>query len=114
MTLVIRFVDRNGFIREHIFLDIVHVKDKVALTLKENIFSILSHHNLDIRNIRVQMYHIASNMCGKWNGLQTLFIKDCLYAYYVHYLAHQLPLALIAAARKVFRVLLIWIFVLLI
>jgi hypothetical protein len=60
------------------------------------------------------MYHIASNMCGKWNGLQTLFIKDCLYAYYVHYLAHQLPLALIAAARKVFRVLLIWILVLLI
>ena len=53
-------------------------------------------------------------MCGKWNGLQTLFIKDCLYAYYVHYLAHQLPLALIAAARKVFRVLLIWMLVLLI
>jgi len=34
MTLVIRFVDRSGFIREW-FLDIVHVKDTTASTLKE-------------------------------------------------------------------------------
>jgi hypothetical protein len=34
MALVIRFVDRNGFIRER-FLDIVHVKDTTASTLKK-------------------------------------------------------------------------------
>jgi hypothetical protein len=40
-------------------------------------------------------------MCGEWNGVQALFINDCPYAYYVHCLAHQLQLALIAAAREI-------------
>jgi len=40
-------------------------------------------------------------MRGEWNGLQALFINDCPYTYYVHCLAHQLQLALIAAARKI-------------
>jgi hypothetical protein len=47
MNLVIRFVDRNGFIRER-FLDIVHVKDTIASTLKEEISLVLFHHNLDV------------------------------------------------------------------
>ena len=50
MTLVIRFVDRSGFIQEW-FLDIVHVKDTTALTFKEEISFVLSHHNLDVQNI---------------------------------------------------------------
>jgi thymidylate synthase len=36
--------------------------------------------------------------------LQALFINDCLYAYYVHCLAHQLQLALIAVVREIFNV----------
>jgi len=40
-------------------------------------------------------------MRGEWNGLQALFINDCPYAYYIHCLAHQLQLALIAATRKI-------------
>ena len=47
MTLVIRFVDRSGFIQEQ-FLDIVHVKDTTTSTLKKEIFFVLSHHNLDV------------------------------------------------------------------
>ena len=100
MALVIRFVDRSGFIRER-FLDIVHVKDTTATSLKEEIFFVLSHHNLDVQNIRGQGYDGASNIRGEWNGLQVLFINDCPYAYYVHCLAHQLQLALIAAAREI-------------
>ncbi|XP_034914486.1 uncharacterized protein [Populus alba] len=53
MAFVIRFVDRSGFIRER-FLDIVHVKDTIAATLKEEISFVLSHHNLDVQNIRVK------------------------------------------------------------
>ncbi|XP_056697704.1 uncharacterized protein [Spinacia oleracea] len=51
-----------------------------------------------------QGYDGASNMRGEWNGLQALFIKDCPYAYYVYCLAHQLQLALVVAAREVFKV----------
>ncbi|XP_057247404.1 uncharacterized protein LOC104884624 [Beta vulgaris subsp. vulgaris] len=52
-------------------------------------------------DLRGQGYDGASNMRGEWNGLQALFIDDCPYAYYVHCLAHQLQLSLIAAAREV-------------
>ncbi|XP_059650673.1 uncharacterized protein LOC132296491 [Cornus florida] len=38
-------------------------------------------------------------MRGEWNRLQTLFLKDCPFAYYVHCFAHQLQLALVAAAK---------------
>jgi len=82
-------------------LDIVHVKDTTTLTLKEEISFVLSHHNLDVQNIRGQGYNGASNMSGGWNSLQTLFINDYPYAYYVHCLAHQLQLALIAATREI-------------
>jgi hypothetical protein len=96
MTFVIRFIGRNRFIREY-FLNMVHIKDTIALTFKEQISSVLSHHNLDIQNIRGQWYDDASNMHGEGNDLQALFIKDCLYTYYIHCLAHQLQLTLIVA-----------------
>ncbi|GJX82222.1 zinc finger MYM-type protein 1-like protein [Tanacetum coccineum] len=47
MAIVVRFVDRNGFIKER-FLDLVHVKDTNALTLKNEILSSLSHLKLDV------------------------------------------------------------------
>ena len=72
-----------------IFLDIIHIKDTTVLTLKEEIFSILFHYNIDIQNIKDQVYDDTSNMYGKWNDLQALFIKDCLYVYYIHCLAHH-------------------------
>jgi hypothetical protein len=82
------------------FFDIVHVKDTTALTLKEDISSILSHYNLDIQNIRGQGYDDTNNMCEEWNELKALFIKDCPYTYYIHYLA----LAIIAATKEIYVV----------
>ncbi|GMI75703.1 hypothetical protein like AT1G19260 [Hibiscus trionum] len=100
MAIVVRFVDRSGFVRER-FLNLVHVKDTTSLTLKSEIYAVLSHHNLNLEDIRGQGYDGASNMRGEWNGLQALFMKDCPYAYYVHCLAHRLQLALVVAAREV-------------
>ncbi|XP_024171402.1 zinc finger MYM-type protein 1-like [Rosa chinensis] len=100
MAIVLRFVDKDGFIRER-FFGLVHVSDTKASTLQKGIYSVLSNHNLDIQNIRGQGYDGASNMRGEWNGLQALILKDCLYAYYVHCLAHRLQLALVAASREV-------------
>jgi hypothetical protein len=68
MAFVIRFIDRSQFIREQ-FLDIVHVKDTTASTLKEEVSFVLSYHNLDVQNIRGQGYDGASNIRGEWNGL---------------------------------------------
>ncbi|KAF8396080.1 hypothetical protein HHK36_017692 [Tetracentron sinense] len=100
MALVLRFVDKDGFLRER-FFDIVHVLDTVALTLKKRVCAILSRHSLSIQNIRGQGYDGASNMRGEWNGSQALFLKDCPFAYYIHCFAHRLQLALVAASKEV-------------
>jgi hypothetical protein len=100
MALVVRFVDKEGFIRER-FLDIAHVHDTSSATLKKELCSLLSSHKLDVQNIRGQGYDGASNMRGEWNGLQAKFVAECPYAYYVHCFAHQLQLALVAASKEV-------------
>ncbi|KAK4564437.1 hypothetical protein RGQ29_006478 [Quercus rubra] len=100
MAIILRFVDKEGFIKER-FFHVVHVRDTTALTLKNEICAVLSRYNLHIENIRGQGYDGASNMRGEWNGLQALFLKDCPYAYYVHCMAHRLQLALVTASREV-------------
>ncbi|KAL0011211.1 hypothetical protein SO802_006319 [Lithocarpus litseifolius] len=100
MAIILRFVDKNSFIKEH-FFHVVHVRDTTALTLNKEICAVLSCYNLHIENIRGQGYDGASNMRGEWNGLQSLFLKECPYAYYVHCMAHRLQLALVTASREV-------------
>ncbi|GJR99657.1 zinc finger MYM-type protein 1-like protein [Tanacetum coccineum] len=76
MAIVVRFVDRNGYIKER-FLDLVHVKDTNAPTLKNDILSSLYHLKLDVQDIRGQGYDGASNMRGEWNGLKALILNEC-------------------------------------
>ncbi|KAM3214800.1 hypothetical protein ACQJBY_067016 [Aegilops geniculata] len=99
MAVVLRFANIEGVIREH-FLDLVHVRDTSALTLKNTIIAVLVDNGLNVQDIRGQGYDGASNMRGEWNGLKALILKECPYAYYIHCLAHQLQLALVAASRE--------------
>ena len=103
MALVLRFVNNEGFIKER-FLDVIHVTNTAALTLKEAICTVLADNNLNVRDIRGQGYDGASNMRGEWNGPKALILNECPYAYYVHCMAHQLQLALVAASREVHEV----------
>ncbi|XP_062170522.1 uncharacterized protein LOC133876256 [Alnus glutinosa] len=61
MTIVLRFVDKDGFVRER-FFGLVHVANTAALTLQKGIYFVLSQHKLAIENIRGQGYDDASNM----------------------------------------------------
>ncbi|XP_047340898.1 zinc finger MYM-type protein 1-like [Impatiens glandulifera] len=99
MSIVLRFVDIDGVLREPFFA-IVNVADTTATTLKKEISDVLGRYDLHIHNMRGQGYDGASNMRGSWNGLQALFLKECSCAYYVHCFSHRLQLALIAAAEK--------------
>ncbi|KAG7968740.1 hypothetical protein I3843_08G170200 [Carya illinoinensis] len=99
MAIILRFIDKDGFIIER-FFHIVHVKDTMALTLKNEICVLLSRYDLQIENIRGQGYDGGSNMHGEWNGLKALFFKYCPYAYYVHCWAYKLQLALVATSRE--------------
>ncbi|KAK1395010.1 Repressor of the inhibitor of the protein kinase-like protein [Heracleum sosnowskyi] len=99
MTIVLRFVDVYGVIRER-FFDIVNVIDTTSSTLKKELSNVLTRNNLSIQSMRGQGYDGASNMRGAFNGLHALFLRDCPYAYYVHCFAHRLQLALVGAAEK--------------
>ncbi|XP_057719352.1 uncharacterized protein LOC130933752 [Arachis stenosperma] len=55
MALIVRFVDKHGFVKERL-INIVHVKDTTSATLKQEICSALSHPNLNIQNVRGQGY----------------------------------------------------------
>ena len=103
MAVVLRFVNIDGEIRER-FLDLIHVSDTCALTLKNAIIAVLADNGLNMQDIRGQGYDGASNMRGEWNGLKALILQECPYAYYIHCFAHQLQLALVAASREVHKV----------
>ncbi|CAH9105108.1 unnamed protein product, partial [Cuscuta epithymum] len=103
MAIVLRFVDKEGFIRER-FFDIVHVKETTSLALEKEISEVLSRHCLSVKDIRGQGYDGASNMRGEWNGLQALISQKCPFAYYVHCLAHRLQLTLVATSKEVIPV----------
>lgn len=100
IALVLRFINKYGFIQER-FFDLVHVKNTSTLILKDNISIIFSCYSLDIQNIHGQEYDSASNMCSEGKILQTLFLNDCLYTYYIHCFTHWLQLALVVASREV-------------
>jgi hypothetical protein len=51
MTIVLRFVDIKGFVREP-FFGIVHVLDTTSSTLKKEICDVLARYNLHIFNMR--------------------------------------------------------------
>ncbi|XP_016173902.1 zinc finger MYM-type protein 1-like [Arachis ipaensis] len=59
MSVVLRFVDKHGCVQER-FFDLIHVSDTCSLTLKIEISSVLSRHNLDIQNLRGQGYDGAT------------------------------------------------------
>ena len=61
ITMVLRYVDTNGFVRER-FYEIVHVVDTAVVILKKEIYYLFSNYCLDIQNIRGQGYDGASNM----------------------------------------------------
>ncbi|XP_074270944.1 uncharacterized protein LOC141594855 [Silene latifolia] len=100
MAIIIRFVDREGILRER-FFTVVSVTDTCSQTLMDKIIMVFAQYNLQLENIRGQGYDGASNMSGQINGLQALFQTECPYAYYVHCFAHRLQLSLNAAAKGV-------------
>ena len=63
MAIILRFVDKDGFIKER-FFHTIHAKDTTPLTLKNEICNVLSRYNLPIENIQGQGYDGVSNMCG--------------------------------------------------
>nr|KAJ0193509.1 hypothetical protein LSAT_V11C800391790 [Lactuca sativa] len=61
MSIVLRYVNKDRVIVERHF-GLVHIPDTTSQSLKNGIYYVLSHNNLDFRSIRGQGYDGASNM----------------------------------------------------
>ncbi|CAN1798560.1 hypothetical protein LINPERHAP1_LOCUS21771 [Linum perenne] len=85
MALISRFVNFAGILIERFFA-IKGVSETSSETLKQVICDVLSQYNLQVDKLRGQGYDGASNMSCQFNGLKALFLKDCSYAYFVHFL----------------------------
>ncbi|XP_009792799.1 uncharacterized protein [Nicotiana sylvestris] len=99
MAIVLRYVDRKGFVVEA-FIGLVHVPDTSVLSLKKVIVNILAHHSLSLSFLRGQCYDGASNMQGDINGLKVLIEQESRSACSIHCFARQLQLTLVAVSKK--------------
>ncbi|GAA0153671.1 hypothetical protein LIER_11850 [Lithospermum erythrorhizon] len=61
MAVVLRSVNEGSFIQERL-LDLIHVRNTTAETLKDAKFFLLNEHGLSVHNIRGHDYDGASNM----------------------------------------------------
>lgn len=69
LTVVIRYVLPNG-IKER-FLGFLTITSHTGENLEEAVITYLKDINIDITNCRGQSYDDASNMSGKYKGLQS-------------------------------------------
>ncbi|XP_059292440.1 uncharacterized protein LOC132045883 [Lycium ferocissimum] len=103
MAVVLRYVDRKGFVMERL-IDIVHVQDTSALSLKSAIVNLLSQNSLSLSYVRGQCYDGVSNMQGEIKGLKKLIRQESFSAHSIHCFAHQLQLTLVAVSKKCIQV----------
>ncbi|XP_022870196.1 zinc finger MYM-type protein 1-like [Olea europaea var. sylvestris] len=99
MTIVLRFVDKSGQVKER-FLGMSHVTNTCAQSLKDVINAMFSTHELSISSLRGQGYDVASNMSGEFNGLKAFILRENPHAMYIHCFAHQLQFAIVSVACR--------------
>nr|XP_016513641.1 PREDICTED: zinc finger MYM-type protein 1-like [Nicotiana tabacum] len=95
MAIVLRYVDRKG----KVFIELVHVPDTSALSLKKANFYVLAHYSLSLSSVRGQCYDEARNMQGDINGLKILIKQESELAHSIHCFAHQLQLTLVVVSK---------------
>ncbi|XP_055824661.1 uncharacterized protein LOC129893194 [Solanum dulcamara] len=99
MAIVFRYIDRKGFVMERL-IDIVHVQDTSALSLKEAIVNLLAQHSLSPSSVRGQCYDGARNMQGEINGLKMMIRRESRLTHSIDFFAYQLQLTLVGVSKK--------------
>lgn len=91
LTVAFRYVNSDGQPVER-FVEFVPFTSHKAQSLEDTVLEILNRMDLDLNNCRGQCYDNASNMSGKYNGLQTRIKNHNKYAAYIPCSAHSLNL----------------------
>uniref|UniRef100_A0AAF5DML3 TTF-type domain-containing protein n=1 Tax=Strongyloides stercoralis TaxID=6248 RepID=A0AAF5DML3_STRER len=91
LTCILRFVDKNGNIKER-FFGFISIENHNSEYLKEIILEFLKESLIDINHCRGQSYDNAANMSGKYNRLQKRIKEHATTATYVPCSSHTLNL----------------------
>lgn len=97
LTLIVRYVLPSGPVERFVkFLDMEgHTAEQLAYSL----LNFLKENDIDIKDCRGQSYDNASNMSGKYRGLQARIKETNKYAEYIPCFAHSLNLVAKCAAE---------------
>ena len=99
MSLVIRYADQDGSIRED-FLKFIYLESGTAgSTIAERIKKELQELGLDMNNCRGLAYDGAGNMAGRYNGAAALIRFEFPLAIYTHCASHRLNLCIAGACK---------------
>ena len=91
LTLVIRFVDESGQIREE-FLEFIQIYNCTGNNIGEQLKSPIKKYGLDMNFLRGQSYDGAGNMAGAKSGTISNILRSFPKALYFHCSAHRLNL----------------------
>jgi hypothetical protein len=98
LTFIVRYVLPTGPVER--FFGFLLMDGHCAEDLHGSLMQFLSRHDINIKDCRGQSYDNASNMSGRYNGLQAKVKEDSPRAMYVPCFAHSLNLVGVCAAES--------------
>ena len=104
LSISVRFVDTTASqlkLREE-FLGFVAVTSTTGESIAEVILSTLENWGLNVSLLRGQGYDGASNMSGKFRGVQAIIRSHVPSAVYLHCRAHSLNLAVVHSCSNTY------------
>ena len=90
LTLIVRYVLPSGPVER--FVKFLSMEGHSADQMYQSLRSFFDEHGIDTKYLRGQSYDNASNMSGRYNGLQAKVKEDCPYADFVPCYGHSLNL----------------------
>ena len=90
LTCILRYILLSGPVER--FVTFLDMQGHSGRELAESLLEFLKTHGVDIADCQGQSYDNASNMSGKFNGMQAIIRQHCEMAHYVPCAAHSLNL----------------------
>lgn len=99
LTFIVRYVNDGQPIER--FLQFLPIDEHNAQYIADTILNFLESFDISIKDCRGQSYDNASNMSGKYSGVQSRIKEVCEYAIYIPCAAHSLNLVGVQAVECV-------------
>ena len=97
LTVIVRYVLPSGPVER--FITFIPMFSHTGSVIANIIIQFLERNDIKIQDFRGQSYDNASNMSGKYNGVQVIIREKCKFAHYVPCIAHSLNLVGKSAAK---------------